>query len=318
VLNSAGSTSTVFQFTGEQLDGSGMVYLRARYYAPHLNQWVQSDPAAPDPYMPIDWNPYVYVRANPINYTDPSGNQICLEPECLSSIENYNLTGWLVRALNANAASPEVRHIRDLNDLAGSVLPNVLQAVWETLWEKHIQDIDLNCLYTKLLENPYRAQAYDSWESLVRGGARWDFKRQINNQLGIDGVRLCHGSNECRWYDSDVPGNIHYGYVGKAAGFLGIELYIGAGKAQQEGTDPGSGRLWAYGDDPLDSIAIKVGIDLYRKSKSATVESFRSNLFKYRFNLRPGQEPPYPMYHAPFPIDPGLGPRFPVTYFDGG
>ena len=270
----------------------------------------------PDPHLPADWNRYAYVRNNPINYTDPSGHQICLEPECLSSVENYNLTGWLVRTLNANASSAEVRHIQDLIDLAGPVIPDAFLAVWETLWEGH--GIDIQCTYTKLIENPYRAQAYTAWESLVRGGARWDFKTQIERELGVDGILLCHSQSECRWYDGDLPGNIHFGYVGKAAGFLGIELYVGAGRAQQEGTDPGSGRLWAYGDDPLDTIAIQVGIDLHSRSNTITVESFRSTLFKYRFNLRPGDEPPFPVYHAPFPIDPGLGPRFPITYFDGG
>ena len=33
-LSSAGSTTTVMQFTGEARDGTGLTYLRARYYAP--------------------------------------------------------------------------------------------------------------------------------------------------------------------------------------------------------------------------------------------------------------------------------------------
>ena len=178
--------------------------------------------------------------------------------------------------------------------------------------------VDIQCIYAKLLENPYRAQAYSSWESLVATGARWDFKVAIERGFRVDGLVLCHDSTQCRWCDSDVPGNIHYGYVGKAAGFLGIGLYVGAGKAQQEGTDPASGRFLSYRDDPLDSIAIRAGLDLYTRSASATPESFRSTIFKYRFSLRPGDEPRFGEYRAPYQIDPGLGPHFPVTYFDDG
>jgi hypothetical protein len=201
-------------------------------------------------------------------------------------------------------------------DLADPFLSDALRALWENLLEKH--DFDCQCLMTKLLENPHRKLAYDAWKSLVRDKARWDFNRQILNVLGIDAVRLCYSSSACRWYDSDVLGNIHFGYVGRAAGFLPVELYVGAGKAQQEGTAPGSGRLLAFGDNPLDMNAIRVGIELYQKSKSVTVASFRSTLLKHRLYIHQGNEPPFLEYRAPYPIDPGLGPRFAGTYFEGG
>jgi hypothetical protein len=40
---------------------------------PYLNQWIQPDPIVPDPFTPADWNRYAYVRNNPVNYADPSG-----------------------------------------------------------------------------------------------------------------------------------------------------------------------------------------------------------------------------------------------------
>ncbi len=43
-LASSGSGTTAFAFTGEVVDPTGLVYLRARYMAPYLNQWTQADP----------------------------------------------------------------------------------------------------------------------------------------------------------------------------------------------------------------------------------------------------------------------------------
>ena len=77
ILNSAGVNSTFFQFTGEQLDGTGLAYVRARYYAPYLNQWIQPDTIIPDFRNPQSINSYSYVNNNPINFTDPSGLTPC-------------------------------------------------------------------------------------------------------------------------------------------------------------------------------------------------------------------------------------------------
>jgi RHS repeat-associated protein len=55
-----------FMFTGEPLDANGLVYLRARYYAPELGVFPSLDPIE-------NLNRYQYVNANPINHLDPSG-----------------------------------------------------------------------------------------------------------------------------------------------------------------------------------------------------------------------------------------------------
>jgi RHS repeat-associated protein len=72
-LSTTGSGTSIYGFAGEQRDGTGLVYLRSRYYGSYLNQWIQPDPIVPAPFVPADWNGYVYVRNNPVNYTDPSG-----------------------------------------------------------------------------------------------------------------------------------------------------------------------------------------------------------------------------------------------------
>jgi RHS repeat-associated protein len=83
VLNSTGGEGIDIHhgFTGEWVDDSGLVFLRARYYAPYLNQFIQPDPIVPNPYSPWEWNRFIYSRNNPVNYTDPTGLQALLKFE---------------------------------------------------------------------------------------------------------------------------------------------------------------------------------------------------------------------------------------------
>lgn len=77
VLSSRGSAASAYGYTGEWTDASGLVNLRARYYAPYLNQFIQPDTIIPEPYVPRDWNRYMYVRGNPVNFIDPGG--MCID-----------------------------------------------------------------------------------------------------------------------------------------------------------------------------------------------------------------------------------------------
>ncbi|MET9385993.1 SpvB/TcaC N-terminal domain-containing protein [Streptomyces sp. NPDC002928] len=59
-----------FRFTGKERDReNGLYYHGARYYAPWLGRWTSCDPTG----MPDGPNPYLYVRANPVNLYDAKG-----------------------------------------------------------------------------------------------------------------------------------------------------------------------------------------------------------------------------------------------------
>jgi RHS repeat-associated protein len=74
-LTSAGGGFTNYAFTGEWEDGStGMVYLRARYYAPWQGRFLTRDTWAGNPQQPISFNAWIYAGANPIVRVDPSGD----------------------------------------------------------------------------------------------------------------------------------------------------------------------------------------------------------------------------------------------------
>jgi RHS repeat-associated protein len=61
--------------TGEQRDSeSGYDYLRARYYDPEVGRFLGQDPVSQGA------NLYSYTASNPVNFTDPSGKAIWVEP----------------------------------------------------------------------------------------------------------------------------------------------------------------------------------------------------------------------------------------------
>jgi RHS repeat-associated protein len=64
------------KFTGQQRDPESMLdYFHARYYAPYQGRFVSPDPgnAGADARDPQTWSGYAYVGNNPLNYTDPTG-----------------------------------------------------------------------------------------------------------------------------------------------------------------------------------------------------------------------------------------------------
>ena len=68
LLASAGSLPT-YGYSGREPDATGLVYYRARYYAPELGRFTQPDPVG----LAGGINRYAYVGGNPIDFRDPSG-----------------------------------------------------------------------------------------------------------------------------------------------------------------------------------------------------------------------------------------------------
>jgi RHS repeat-associated protein len=65
---------TDFGYTGQRLDGTGLMFYHARYYAPYLNRWIQPDNIVPQLENPQSLNRFSYVLNNPLKFTDPSGH----------------------------------------------------------------------------------------------------------------------------------------------------------------------------------------------------------------------------------------------------
>lgn len=82
-----GSSPNEFKFTGEQVDSTGMEYLRARYYDQATGRFLSQDP------LPL-LQQYPYVMNNPVNLVDPYGLFPC--PGCGAVVDRLGDAGECV------------------------------------------------------------------------------------------------------------------------------------------------------------------------------------------------------------------------------
>jgi RHS repeat-associated protein len=68
-----GNSASAYGFTGEWTDPGGLVYLRARHYAPGMGRFLTRDTWVGDYNMPMSYNKWLYAYSQPIDYIDPSG-----------------------------------------------------------------------------------------------------------------------------------------------------------------------------------------------------------------------------------------------------
>jgi RHS repeat-associated protein len=80
VLSTLGTGTSIYAFAGEQRDASGLVYLRARYYAPGQGRFLSRDVWEGDPRSPMSYNLWIYGYGNPVLYKDPWGTRVCEDP----------------------------------------------------------------------------------------------------------------------------------------------------------------------------------------------------------------------------------------------
>ncbi|MBI9052106.1 MAG: RHS repeat-associated core domain-containing protein [Anaerolineaceae bacterium] len=73
-LEKYGESEATFGYAGQQFDAqTGLLYLRARYYAPGSGRFINRDTWAGDSNMPMSYNAWLYGYGNPVRYVDPSG-----------------------------------------------------------------------------------------------------------------------------------------------------------------------------------------------------------------------------------------------------
>jgi len=86
-------TKNKFRFTGEALDpGTGLYYLRARYYDPTSGRMLTRDPFSGSRTLPLTLNAYIYALNNPVRNIDPSG--LTAMETANSGLVNDALDNW--------------------------------------------------------------------------------------------------------------------------------------------------------------------------------------------------------------------------------
>ncbi len=76
LINSTGTTPNSYLFAGEQYDSAlSLYYNRARYLNTTTGRFWSMDAFEGDDQNPVSLHKYLYAASNPINGTDPSGNQ---------------------------------------------------------------------------------------------------------------------------------------------------------------------------------------------------------------------------------------------------
>jgi hypothetical protein len=166
---------------------------------------------------------YVFVNNDPIVKFDILGLSGNLS-EC--HICGPDVTDWLINQMNQNRDHWVIKTKRE------KAWPNFVpffNVGWNSAFLKNFTD-------------------------LVRENGPWDFKNSVSFA-----TKSCPSDNGCKrtvtlcgiCLDYDVPGNIHYGYVGRAALLRRWFLLRAAAGVQDGGIDPSH-----------DVAAIKIGMDI--------------------------------------------------------
>jgi RHS repeat-associated protein len=73
-VRSQSGQQSIFGFTGQQSDPTGLSFLRARYFNPSLGRFISQDTVQPNAPGSQGYNFYSYVANNPTTVIDPSGH----------------------------------------------------------------------------------------------------------------------------------------------------------------------------------------------------------------------------------------------------
>ncbi len=265
-------TTNRMKFTGHERDPeTGLDYMLARYYSAGSGRFLQVDPGYDyDPMDPMSFNLYGYVRGNPVMKIDPTG------------------TNWFKIAGKWQWHDGNKYTYKDDDDKEHTLRSNVkiLVVYTVTSTDRNGARIGDITIYGKGKKDVIAQRKGEYIDVLVPPGVNPEANRQMAKVManwfslrGFQGLvekyawfyNIVKSDGEWGKYKLIDPkyenfGNWHYGRVGKAAGFPSEILSRAAGVAQRMdnkhvpkrwNTPCGS---WPYGDDPLDSIWISVGM----------------------------------------------------------
>jgi len=193
----------------------------------------------------------------------------CTDPDRMEELASY-----IAGEMNRNINSPSVRQMKDLNSFDPAAETRKYAAL------PFYMRLGLGPDFYSLALGK-KAKAFAIWTERVGQDRPWDHKPKIRKAFG--GLWQKQGKYD---YFYDIWSNVHYGYVGRVAGFSESVLADGAGAEQivsdswgkvSDITKPPERRkhrgphraenvdgLRAWDDDP-DRISISIGIKLFNQ-----------------------------------------------------
>ncbi|MEG2823061.1 MAG: polymorphic toxin type 44 domain-containing protein [Lachnospiraceae bacterium] len=284
-----------FGYTGYQLDDvAGTYFAQAREYQSGVGRFAGEDIIKGMIAVPQTMNSYGYCWGRPMTLIDLNGEK----PEKKYVYEkrnNFNgialvwndehTQGTIVAGNNASLAdayaviSLDVMRDKDVDSSTVQQFVNRYRSNNQetTIVEgKDISyydtqpDITKSLIY-EMIKNEYESNAggYDRFPWI---GRLPEFKENVQNRGPWDLKQNPAWSSSSAYIfnrelvDKDAPGNIMYGYMGKAYGIPDSILYLAASYAQlAAGTSNLQFLIATLGDDPLDQLNIKRGIQCYNK-----------------------------------------------------
>jgi len=122
-----GQSNIHMLYQGQQLDNeSSLYYLRARYYDPTIGRFISKDPVKGTLTLPQSQNPYAYALNNPINLSDPSGEQVaqfiqmCLRAASAVASRVGSAISSIASKNPAINVGPKLQHVIDNHTVGGS------------------------------------------------------------------------------------------------------------------------------------------------------------------------------------------------------
>jgi RHS repeat-associated protein len=249
-VRTGGVTQTKYNYTGQKLDDTGLVFHNARYLDPGLGRFTSPDTIAINPNGPQLQNRYSYVLNNPLGFTDPTGNAP-VPPLTGANKDVGSYTHMLA------VAYAKMTQIVGGNNTEFNVIKGELEAMRKVLPYSNRAAGDLK----------YRADT--EFARMVCQGCGWDLKNDYRKAYGVETGFLGFGGKDLYFSlggtsDDDVAfsvfGNILYAFVGMAAGFTQQELFEKAGIFDYLADSKGY--------NMPDIEAYKMGIKLWEAHKS--------------------------------------------------
>jgi RHS repeat-associated protein len=117
----AGSAASSYGFTNEY-QSQGLVYLRARHYAPTIGRFLTRDTWGGDTQQPMSYNAWLYAFNNPIMRSDPSGQRPIVDPCTAFASEEKCLELFEQQRTSPNQAPPTLSwypNYMDLHPISG-------------------------------------------------------------------------------------------------------------------------------------------------------------------------------------------------------